>query len=240
MIGMLYPEISPFRIRTDLPEVMLLNVWITPIAIDQDPGEYGTSFSGPAPMVPGIRKKVRACDVNKTLFPQSLTPLASLSCFKARQALLDVIRPHPDSLLDPRSPKSARQCRCRRTQDRRSRWSFLAAEVVRWRPTVPGGSFGCRETVTDGVGRYLVKALSDPWENGVLAIEGGECLWQNATMRGIESDLILTCTSVGSGLGALSNLLERQPATSMFPTMSFPETHNTPVLRAAHVFSLLS
>ena len=44
----------------------------------------------------------------------------------------------------------------------------------------------------------------------------------------------------GSGLGALSTLLERHSPSHLFPSLQFPKTHDTPVLRAAYIFSLLT
>ncbi|TXT09009.1 hypothetical protein VHUM_02483 [Vanrija humicola] len=63
---------------------------------------------------------------------------------------------------------------------------------------------------------YLVKPLQNRWEDGVLALEGG------------------------SGIGALANLLKTQSPASLFPTVVFPETHTTPVLQAAYIFSFLT
>lgn len=47
-------------------------------------------------------------------------------------------------------------------------------------------------------------------------------------------------TIVGSGIGSLTALLQRQTAAELFPDLAFPSTHTTPVLQAAFVFSLLS
>lgn len=46
--------------------------------------------------------------------------------------------------------------------------------------------------------------------------------------------------SLGSGLGALANLLSSHPPENLFPGLDFPSTHHTPVLKAAYVFSLLT
>lgn len=43
---------------------------------------------------------------------------------------------------------------------------------------------------------------------------------------------------LGSGIGALANLLDRND--SLFPTIRFPDTHNTALLKAAYVFSYLT
>jgi hypothetical protein len=44
----------------------------------------------------------------------------------------------------------------------------------------------------------------------------------------------------GSGIGALTNLLKAQPVEELFPNVDFPETHNTPILKAAYIFSFLT
>ncbi|WVQ99702.1 hypothetical protein IAU59_006843 [Kwoniella sp. CBS 9459] len=78
---------------------------------------------------------------------------------------------------------------------------------------VLGSGGGPLETDCSG---YLVKAAKSKWEDGVLAVEGG------------------------SGLGALASILERRTPSDIFPGLKFPKTHNTPILKAAHVFSLLA
>ncbi len=45
---------------------------------------------------------------------------------------------------------------------------------------------------------------------------------------------------IGSGLGALATLLERDSPSELFPGLSFPSSHDTPVLQAAYVFSFLT
>ncbi|OCF38678.1 hypothetical protein I317_07529 [Kwoniella heveanensis CBS 569] len=78
---------------------------------------------------------------------------------------------------------------------------------------VLGSGGGPLETDCSG---YLVKAAKSSWEDGVLALEGG------------------------SGLGALASILEHKTPSVLFPKLEFPKTHNTALLQAAHVFSLLA
>ncbi|WVF71166.1 hypothetical protein IAT40_005964 [Kwoniella sp. CBS 6097] len=78
---------------------------------------------------------------------------------------------------------------------------------------VLGSGGGPLETDCSG---YLVKATKSKWEDGILALEGG------------------------SGLGALASILERKSPSALFPKLDFPKTHDTPLLMAAHVFSLLA
>ena len=49
-----------------------------------------------------------------------------------------------------------------------------------------------------------------------------------------------TLIATGSGLGALATLLERHSPSILFPSLSFPDSHHTPVLQAAYIFSFLS
>ncbi|ORY26323.1 low-affinity phosphodiesterase [Naematelia encephala] len=79
---------------------------------------------------------------------------------------------------------------------------------------VLGSGGGPLETDCSG---YLVKPYLSAWEDGILALEG-----------------------VGSGLGALAMLLESKGEKSLFPTLKFPKTHDTPLLKAAYVFSYLA
>ncbi|BEJ16385.1 hypothetical protein CspHIS471_0509900 [Cutaneotrichosporon sp. HIS471] len=78
---------------------------------------------------------------------------------------------------------------------------------------VLGSGGGPLETDCSG---YLVKPASGRWEDGILALEGG------------------------SGIGALTNLLRMHAAEELFPNVDFPETHNSPILKAAYIFSFLS
>lgn len=78
---------------------------------------------------------------------------------------------------------------------------------------------------------YLVKPYNSKWEDGILALEGGELQAQRPRA------CMLTA---GSGLGALAALFERKLPGDLFPDLVFPDTHNNPVLKAAYVFSLLA
>ncbi|GMK55203.1 hypothetical protein CspeluHIS016_0202590 [Cutaneotrichosporon spelunceum] len=78
---------------------------------------------------------------------------------------------------------------------------------------VLGSGGGPLETDCSG---YLVKPASGRWEDGILALEGG------------------------SGIGALANLLRLHATEDLFPDVDFPQTHNSPVLKAAYIFSFLS
>lgn len=62
----------------------------------------------------------------------------------------------------------------------------------------------------------------------------------DSAWHGIEASHRIMADFVGSGLGALVNLLEHRDASSLFPDLEFPATHNTAVLRAAYVFSYLT
>ncbi|EIW65931.1 hypothetical protein TREMEDRAFT_35751 [Tremella mesenterica DSM 1558] len=77
---------------------------------------------------------------------------------------------------------------------------------------VLGSGGGPLETDCSG---YLLKPINRRWEDGFLALEGG------------------------SGLGALVSLFREKDSSDMFPDLVFPSTHNTPVLKAAYVFSFL-
>ncbi|RXK39903.1 hypothetical protein M231_02837 [Tremella mesenterica] len=77
---------------------------------------------------------------------------------------------------------------------------------------VLGSGGGPLETDCSG---YLLKPIKRRWEDGFLALEGG------------------------SGLGALVSLFREKDPSDMFPDLVFPSTHNTPVLKAAYVFSFL-
>lgn len=46
--------------------------------------------------------------------------------------------------------------------------------------------------------------------------------------------------NAGSGIGALTNLLKTHPVEELFPHVDFPETHNSPILKAAYIFSFLT
>ncbi|KLT45384.1 hypothetical protein CC85DRAFT_231499, partial [Cutaneotrichosporon oleaginosum] len=78
---------------------------------------------------------------------------------------------------------------------------------------VLGSGGGPLETDCSG---YLLKPASSRWEDGILALEGG------------------------SGIGALTNLLKTHPVEELFPNVNFPETHNSPILKAAYIFSFLT
>ncbi|KAI9639197.1 uncharacterized protein MKK02DRAFT_39488 [Dioszegia hungarica] len=78
---------------------------------------------------------------------------------------------------------------------------------------VLGSGGGPLETDCSG---YLLKPYRATWEDGFVALEGG------------------------SGIGALVNLLAYKDSSDLFPTLRFPDTHNTPILKAAYVFSHLS
>lgn len=84
-----------------------------------------------------------------------------------------------------------------------------------------GVSQGCMELI-----RYLLKPYRATWEDGFVALEGG----------GFGSG----GADAGSGIGALVNLLAYKDSSDLFPTLRFPDTHNTPILKAAYVFSHLS
>jgi hypothetical protein len=68
--------------------------------------------------------------------------------------------------------------------------------------------------------------------------------WRSSARLGIpwrsEPSHRIVVNFVGSGLGALVSLLEHRDASSLFPNLEFPATHNTAVLRAAYVFSYLT
>lgn len=64
--------------------------------------------------------------------------------------------------------------------------------------------------------RYLVKPLKSRWEDGIVALEGG------------------------SGIGALAQLFKYIDPATMFPELAIPPAYNSPVLKAAYVFSHLS
>ena len=49
-----------------------------------------------------------------------------------------------------------------------------------------------------------------------------------------------TVLIAGSGMGALASLLREQEPKSMFPDVTFPQDYNTPVLKAAYIFSFLT
>jgi len=68
--------------------------------------------------------------------------------------------------------------------------------------------------------RYLVKPYIS------LGLEGGE-------------PRVVTLTP-GSGLGALAALIERNGTKDLFPDTTFPEAYNSPILKAAYIFSFLS
>ena len=74
--------------------------------------------------------------------------------------------------------------------------------------------------------RYLVKPYTSRWEDGILGLEGGE-------------PRVVTLTP-GSGLGALAALIERNGTKDLFPDTTFPEAYNSPILKAAYIFSFLS
>lgn len=61
-----------------------------------------------------------------------------------------------------------------------------------------------------------MKPLKSRWEEGIVALEGG------------------------SGIGALAALFRLHDPESMFPELAIPPEHNSPVLKAAYVFSYLS
>lgn len=61
-----------------------------------------------------------------------------------------------------------------------------------------------------------MKPLKSKWEDGIVALEGG------------------------SGIGALAQLFKYHDAAAMFPELAIPPEHNSPVLKAAYVFSYLS
>lgn len=75
--------------------------------------------------------------------------------------------------------------------------------------------------------RYLLKPYKSEWEDGMLALEGG---WSSG----------FALLTTGSGIGALATLFKSYPADHMFPSIEFPETYSTPVLKAAFVFSYLT
>lgn len=54
-----------------------------------------------------------------------------------------------------------------------------------------------------------------------------------------KADFRLAHSVSGSGIGALSDLLDRGDQSKLFPDVRFPDTHNTAVLRAAYIFSHL-
>ena len=91
---------------------------------------------------------------------------------------------------------------------------------------VLGSGGGPLETDCSG---YLVKPLRSKWEDGVLALEGGES-------GGKVKNMLIA----GSGMGALASLLREQEPKSMFPDVTFPQDYNTPVLKAAYIFSFLT
>lgn len=96
-----------------------------------------------------------------------------------------------------------------------------------------------------------MKPASSSWEDGVLGLEGGKWFSSglggghgghplDSAYHGGEPSHHIMADFVGSGLGALVNLLEQRDAGSLFPNLEFPATHNTAVLRAAYVFSYLT
>ncbi|KAL7422015.1 3',5'-cyclic-nucleotide phosphodiesterase pde1 [Cryptotrichosporon argae] len=78
---------------------------------------------------------------------------------------------------------------------------------------VLGSGGGPLETDCSG---YLLKPLASSWKDGIIALEGG------------------------SGLGALTTILTHKAAADVFPGFDFPASHNSPVLKAAYMFSHLS
>ena len=46
--------------------------------------------------------------------------------------------------------------------------------------------------------------------------------------------------SPGSGIGSLTDLMERYGPRTIFPSLEFPSSHSTALLKAAYVFSFLS
>ncbi|OXC68333.1 hypothetical protein AYX13_03034 [Cryptococcus neoformans] len=93
-------------------------------------------------------------------------------------------------------------------QDVVDQTSEPAFEIV-----VLGSGGGPLETDCAG---YLVKAIDQRWEDGILGLEGG------------------------SGLGALSALFSSQSPDTMFPGITFPTDYSTPLLQASYVFSFVS
>lgn len=88
---------------------------------------------------------------------------------------------------------------------------------------VLGSGGGPLETDCSG---YLVKPYHAFWEDGFVALEGGKLGDDPA--------------DVGSGLGALVNLLAYKDTSDLFPTLDFPDGWNTAVLKASYVFSHLT
>ncbi|ORX35621.1 cyclic-AMP phosphodiesterase [Kockovaella imperatae] len=78
---------------------------------------------------------------------------------------------------------------------------------------VLGAGGGPLETDVSG---YMLKPAHKGWEEGFVALEGG------------------------SGLGALTELIDRHGSSSLFPSTHFPPTHHTALLKAAYIFSYLS
>jgi len=66
--------------------------------------------------------------------------------------------------------------------------------------------------------------------------------WREVRARiicGREKDIV-AYHDIGSGIGALASHIQRLSSDAMFPSVSFPSTHNTPILKAAYIFSHLS
>lgn len=47
-------------------------------------------------------------------------------------------------------------------------------------------------------------------------------------------------TLAGSGIGALTSLFTIYPSEKLFPYVDFPDTHNSPILKAGYIFSFLT